>query len=79
MGYVHECVFLGVYLVETERFESLCRKLLGIFISGRFILFYFIHKINKSNQQSASLSSGLQRHPRPLGPDKTYIYTDSLS
>lgn len=50
MGYVHECVFLGVYLVETERFESLCRKLLGTFISGIFALFYFIHKINKSNQ-----------------------------
>lgn len=34
-GYVHECVFVDVYFIETEKFEALYIKLLGLFISGR--------------------------------------------
>lgn len=33
--YIHECVFVDVYFVETEKFKVLFIKLLGLFISGK--------------------------------------------
>ena len=53
-GYIYKCVFIGMYLAEAKKFECLRTKFLWTRISGRFI-FYFMHKINITNNQHPGL------------------------
>lgn len=48
-GYIHECVFVDVYFVETEKLEVLYIKLLGLFISGILSCLTLYKKLIKAN------------------------------
>lgn len=49
MGYIYTCVFVGMYLAETKKFECLRTKFYGQESLGD--LSYFMDKINITNNQ----------------------------
>lgn len=79
MGYIYKCVFVGMYLAETKKFECLRTKFLWTRISGRFI-FYFMDKINITNNQHPGIlaCNWAKRHPRFPEKSVRRVWSESI-